>query len=60
MLFENNNVSLIHTQAPLPSKQSTFLFLNLHIRYGTGYDWYNRAGNGIRDPNGTDSVYVSV
>lgn len=28
--------------------------------YGTGYDWYNRIGNGIRDPNGTDFVYVFV
>lgn len=70
LLLENNIVSIIQIQATVSSKQGIVFIKNLHnwyliksifrITYRTGYDWYNRIGNGIRDPNGTDFVYVFV
>lgn len=61
---------IIQIQATVSSKQGIVFIKNLHNwcliksffrnTYGTGCDWYNRIGNGIRDPNGTDLVYVFV
>lgn len=69
LLLENNIVCIIQIQA-VSSKQGIVFIKDLHnwyliksifrITYRTGYDWYNRIGNGIRDPNGTDFVYVFV
>lgn len=70
LLLENNIVCIIQIQATVSSKQGSVFIKNLlnwyliksifRITYRTGYDWYNRIGNGIRDPNGTDLVYVFV
>lgn len=70
MLLENNNVSSVHTQAPVSSKKSTFYFkictfdtlsnLFLESDMEPAMIGIIRTGNGICDPNGTDSVYVSV
>lgn len=70
LLLENNIVCIIQIQATVSSKQGIVFIKNLHNwcliksffrnTYGTGCDWYNRIGNGIRDPNGTDFVYVFV
>lgn len=59
----------IKTQMLLYTKQTIF-FQNLHIQYlvksvfkyrdEPGDGWYNRTGNGIRDTNTTDSVYLFV
>lgn len=69
LLLENNIVCIIQIQA-VSSKQGIVFIKNLQnwyliksifrITYRTGYGWYNRIGNGIRDPNGTDFVYVFV
>lgn len=69
LLLENNIVCIIQIQA-VSSKQGIVFIKNLQnwhliksifrITYRTSYDWYNRIGNGIRDPNGTDFVYVFV
>lgn len=69
MLLKNILLNSIKTKVPLSTKQTTF-FSKSYIQYlvksvfryrhEPGDGWYNRSGNGVRDTNTTDSVYIFV